>query len=72
MVVARPGGPVPSPAPGPVLAVDAMGGDHAPDEIVAGALAAQREHGIQILLTGPAARLHQALTKAVRAPGPTS
>jgi len=42
---------------GPVVAVDAMGGDHAPDEIVAGALAAQREHGIRILLTGPAARL---------------
>src|SRR5262249_9793276 len=32
--------------PGPVLAVDAMGGDYAPDEIVAGALAAQREHGL--------------------------
>jgi phosphate acyltransferase len=46
----------------PVLAVDAMGGDHAPDEIVAGALAAHREHGIKILLTGPAARLRQALT----------
>jgi glycerol-3-phosphate acyltransferase PlsX len=60
LVVARPGGSV----PGPALAVDAMGGDHAPDEIVAGALAAQREHGIRILLTGPAARLRQALTKA--------
>jgi glycerol-3-phosphate acyltransferase PlsX len=59
LVVARPGGS----APGPVLAVDAMGGDHAPDEIVAGALAAQREHGIRILLTGPAARLRQALAK---------
>jgi glycerol-3-phosphate acyltransferase PlsX len=59
LVVARPDGSV----PGPVLAVDAMGGDHAPDEIVAGALAAQREHGIRILLTGPAARLRQALAK---------
>jgi glycerol-3-phosphate acyltransferase PlsX len=29
-----------------------MGGDHAPDEIVAGALMAAREHGIQIALTG--------------------
>jgi phosphate acyltransferase len=48
---------------GPVLAVDAMGGDHAPDEIVAGALAAQREHGVGILLTGPAALLRQALVK---------
>ena len=41
----------------PVIAVDAMGGDYAPDEIVAGALAAQREHGLTTLLTGPPARL---------------
>jgi len=54
--------------PGLVLAVDAMGGDHAPDEIVAGALAAQREHGLRILLTGPAARLRQALTKLGASP----
>ena len=47
---------------GPVIAVDAMGGDHAPDEIVAGALAAQREHGVRVVLTGPATRLGQALT----------
>jgi phosphate acyltransferase len=52
-----------------VLAVDAMGGDHAPDEIVAGALAAQREHGIRILLTGPAARLRQSLTTMGVSPG---
>src|SRR5580700_8106763 len=63
LVVARPGSAHIRPVPGPVLAVDAMGGDHAPDEIVAGALAAQREHGIRILLTGPAARLRQALAK---------
>ena len=44
-----------------MIAVDAMGGDHAPDEIVAGALAAQREHGIRVALTGPAARLRQLL-----------
>jgi phosphate acyltransferase len=54
---------------GPVLAVDAMGGDHAPDEIVAGALAAQREHGVRILLTGPAALLRQALAKMGAGPG---
>jgi glycerol-3-phosphate acyltransferase PlsX len=59
LVPARPG----RAAPDPVLAVDAMGGDHAPDAIVAGALAAQREHGIRILLTGPVARLRQALAK---------
>jgi glycerol-3-phosphate acyltransferase PlsX len=45
----------------PVIAVDAMGGDHAPDEVVAGALAAQRDHGIRILLTGPPQRLRLAL-----------
>ena len=55
--------------PEPVLAVDAMGGDHAPDEIVAGALAAHREHGVQILLAGPAAQLRQALTKMGVDPG---
>src|ERR1700728_1960185 len=33
------------------IAVDAMGGDHAPDEIVAGAVLAARE-GISVLLTG--------------------
>ncbi|MGA8458414.1 MAG: phosphate acyltransferase, partial [Streptosporangiaceae bacterium] len=33
------------------IAVDAMGGDHAPDEIVAGAVLAARD-GISVLLTG--------------------
>jgi phosphate acyltransferase len=53
-VPAEPGGPgAPGgDAPRHVVAVDAMGGDNAPGEIVAGALAAQREHGIQIILTG--------------------
>src|SRR5262249_6813316 len=51
----------PGRAPRPVIAVDAMGGDHAPDAIVAGALAAQREHGVRVLLTGPTARLRQVL-----------
>jgi len=45
----------------PVIAVDAMGGDHAPDAIVAGALAAQREYDVRVMLTGPAARLRQLL-----------
>jgi len=51
----------PGRAPRPVIAVDAMGGDHAPDAIVAGALAAQREHGVRVLLTGPGPRLRQVL-----------
>jgi glycerol-3-phosphate acyltransferase PlsX len=51
------------PASEPVIAVDAMGGDYAPDEIVAGALAAQREHGLTILLTGPPARLRPVIAR---------
>lgn len=35
----------------PVI-VDAMGGDHAPREIVLGALDAAREHGIEVVLVG--------------------
>src|ERR1700744_966109 len=48
----------PGPGPGPgvgsglTVAVDAMGGDHAPEQIVAGAVAASREAGIQIILAG--------------------
>lgn len=34
------------------IAIDAMGGDHAPDEIVAGALLAQAELGVEVLLVG--------------------
>jgi phosphate acyltransferase len=34
------------------IAIDAMGGDHAPAEIVAGALRAQAELGVEILLVG--------------------
>jgi glycerol-3-phosphate acyltransferase PlsX len=47
----------------PVIAVDAMGGDYAPDEIVAGALAAQREDGVTTLLTGPPARLRPVIAR---------
>jgi len=36
----------------PVVAVDAMGGDHAPDAIVAGAVAAYRQWGIRVVLVG--------------------
>ena len=37
---------------GLTVAVDAMGGDHAPAAIVAGAVAAHRESGVQIILAG--------------------
>ncbi len=35
-----------------MIAVDAMGGDHGPAEIVAGAVRALRENGIPVILTG--------------------
>ncbi|MXX75406.1 MAG: phosphate acyltransferase PlsX [Holophagales bacterium] len=42
-----------SPAPDPtVIAVDAMGGDHAPRTVVEGALLAARENGLRLLLVG--------------------
>ena len=34
------------------IILDAMGGDHAPNEIVSGALLAAKEYGVQILLVG--------------------
>jgi glycerol-3-phosphate acyltransferase PlsX len=45
----------------PVVAVDAMGGDHAPDEIVAGAVAAARQHGVHVLLAGRPGQLRPLL-----------
>jgi glycerol-3-phosphate acyltransferase PlsX len=38
---------------GPVIALDAMGGDRAPDAIVEGARRAVAELGVQVLLAGP-------------------
>ncbi len=35
------------------ILVDALGGDHAPSEIVAGAVAAVRERGLKVALVGP-------------------
>ncbi|HMH93150.1 MAG TPA: phosphate acyltransferase PlsX [Streptosporangiaceae bacterium] len=45
----------------PLVAVDAMGGDHAPAAIVAGAVAAAREHGLRIALTGRPGQLRPLL-----------
>ena len=43
-----------------VIALDAMGGDHAPDAIVEGALRALRKYSdVRILLAGPEARLRE-------------
>lgn len=40
-----------------------MGGDHAPDEIVAGAVHAVRERGLSVVLVGAPRPLHEALTR---------
>jgi glycerol-3-phosphate acyltransferase PlsX len=39
------------------IAIDAMGGDHAPAEIVAGALRAHEELGVEVLLVGDPAKV---------------
>ena len=51
-----------------MIAVDAMGGDHAPEEIVAGAVAAGRDLGIRIALTGRPGLIRPLLSKARAAP----
>lgn len=43
------------------IAIDAMGGDHAPDEIVLGALMAQAKLGVEVLLVGDPQKLETAL-----------
>ncbi len=48
-----------------IIALDAMGGDQAPDAIVAGAIAALRRFGdIRVLLAGPRGRLLPLLSEA--------
>ncbi|MCH9647498.1 MAG: phosphate acyltransferase PlsX [Deltaproteobacteria bacterium] len=45
------------------IAVDAMGGDHAPREVVSGAVQVAREQGTQILLVGNSALLESELRR---------
>jgi len=45
------------------VAVDGMGGDYAPEAVVSGAVAAARELGAEIVLTGPEARLRQEVSR---------
>ena len=45
------------------IAVDGMGGDYAPEEIVKGAVIAAREYGVQIDLVGPSDLMNQELAK---------
>lgn len=46
------------------IALDAMGGDHAPAETVAGAVLAAREYGVEIVLVGQPAPIQAELAKA--------
>jgi phosphate acyltransferase len=48
----------------PRIAIDAMGGDHAPEEIVAGAIAAAREDWGDLILVGDEARVRPLLQGA--------
>jgi glycerol-3-phosphate acyltransferase PlsX len=43
------------------IAIDAMGGDHAPDEVVLGALMAQAKLGVEILLVGDPQKIEETL-----------
>lgn len=45
------------------IALDAMGGDHAPAETVAGAVAAAREYGVEVALVGRTAAIEAELAK---------
>jgi glycerol-3-phosphate acyltransferase PlsX len=47
----------------PVIAVDAMGGDYAPEEIVKGAVQASEEVGVKIILVGTTATIENELAK---------
>jgi phosphate acyltransferase len=47
----------------PPVVVDAMGGDHAPAEPVAGALTAVREHGVPVVLVGKATQVKEELKR---------
>jgi phosphate acyltransferase len=53
--------PPPADAAHAAIAVDAMGGDNAPEEIVAGAVAAAAEHGIPVTLVGRVGQLRSLL-----------
>ncbi len=44
------------------IALDAIGGDHAPGDVVAGGLAAERELGVQVIFVGPKDRVDAVLT----------
>lgn len=45
------------------IAVDAMGGDHAPGVVVEGALSAAADLGVEVVLVGPQQRLRQEISR---------
>ena len=45
------------------IAVDGMGGDYAPEEIVKGTVIVAKEYGVEIVLVGPAKRMEEELAK---------
>ena len=45
------------------IAVDAMGGDYAPTEVVKGAVQAARDYGVAIMLVGPPVLINAELAK---------
>src|SRR5512137_124222 len=51
------------------IVVDAMGGDHAPGVVVAGAVAEARAHGTQIILVGIESRVRAELARFPQAAG---
>lgn len=46
------------------IALDAIGGDFAPDQVVAGGVAAQRELGVDVIFVGPRDQVEKALQAA--------
>jgi glycerol-3-phosphate acyltransferase PlsX len=44
------------------VVLDTMGGDHAPSQIITGAVQAVRKHGVPLILVGPARRIRELLT----------
>jgi glycerol-3-phosphate acyltransferase PlsX len=51
-----------------LIALDAMGGDHAPAEIIAGAILARNERGVEAVLVGPAGVIEQELARHGESP----
>lgn len=45
------------------IAIDAMGGDYAPEEIVKGAVMGAKEHSTEIILVGPTEKIEKELAK---------